>query len=128
MTVGSADTLNGSHPLPYARPAGSATLDRIRSVTLSSITLPLATPISDAKVFTGRQRPMTEVAFLFAGITTENGQQGIGFSYSKRAGGPGQFAHAREIAPVLIGSTCSVRQPRRSATSRAVSRESSMPR
>ena len=28
---------------------------------------------------------------------------GLGFSYSKRAGGPGQFAHAKEIAPVLIG-------------------------
>lgn len=82
---------------------GDATIDRIRSVTLRSVTLPLATPISDAKVFTGRQKPMTEVAFLFAEITTENGHEGIGFSYSKRAGGPGQFAHAKEIAPVLIG-------------------------
>jgi len=27
----------------------------------------------------------------------------VGFSYSKRAGGPAQFAHAREIAPDLIG-------------------------
>ncbi len=83
--------------------AGAATIDRIRSVKLSSITLPLATPISDAKVFTGRQKPMTEVAFLFAEILTEDGHEGIGFSYSKRAGGPGQFAHAQEIAPVLIG-------------------------
>ena len=82
---------------------GAATIDRIRSVKLSSITLPLATPISDAKVFTGRQKPMTEVAFLFAEIRTEDGHEGIGFSYSKRAGGPGQFAHAQEIAPVLIG-------------------------
>jgi L-alanine-DL-glutamate epimerase-like enolase superfamily enzyme len=83
--------------------AGAATVDRIRSVQLSSITLPLATPISDAKVFTGRQKPMTEVAFLFAEIVTEDGHEGVGFSYSKRAGGPGQFAHAKEIAPVLIG-------------------------
>ena len=82
---------------------GSPVLDRIESVTLSSVILPLATPISDAKVLTGRQRPMTEIAFLFAEIRTEAGLEGIGFSYSKRAGGPGQFAHAREIAPELIG-------------------------
>jgi L-alanine-DL-glutamate epimerase-like enolase superfamily enzyme len=81
----------------------TATLDRISSVTLSSVTLPLPTGISDAKVLTGRQRPMTEVAFLFAEITTEAGHEGVGFSYSKRAGGPAQFAHAREVAPDLIG-------------------------
>src|SRR5919205_2221500 len=46
---------------------------------------------------------MTEVAFLFAEIRTEAGLEGVGFSYSKRAGGPAQFAHAREIAPDLIG-------------------------
>ena len=80
-----------------------AVLDRVASVTLSSVTLPLPDAISDAKVFTGRQRPMTEVAFLFAEIRTEGGHEGIGFSYSKRAGGPAQFAHAREIAPDLIG-------------------------
>ncbi|WP_033440618.1 L-talarate/galactarate dehydratase [Saccharothrix sp. NRRL B-16314] len=77
--------------------------DRIASVALSSVTLPLPTGISDAKVFTGRQRPMTEVAFLFAEIRTEAGLEGVGFSYSKRAGGPAQFAHAREVAPDLVG-------------------------
>ncbi|OON83067.1 L-talarate/galactarate dehydratase [Streptomyces tsukubensis] len=82
---------------------GEATVDRIAWIKLSSVTLPLATPISDAKVLTGRQKPMTEVAFLFAEIVTESGHEGIGFSYSKRAGGPGQFAHAREVAPALIG-------------------------
>ncbi|AOS64033.1 L-talarate/galactarate dehydratase [Actinoalloteichus hymeniacidonis] len=81
----------------------SAVLDRIASVTLSSVTLPLSTGISDAKVLTGRQRPMTEVVFLFAEITTEQGAEGVGFSYSKRAGGPAQFAHAKEVAPDLIG-------------------------
>lgn len=85
-----------------ARP-GPATLDRIERVRLSSVRLPLATPISDAKVLTGRQRPMTEVIFLFAEVTTTSGAEGVGFSYSKRAGGPAQFTHAREIAPVLIG-------------------------
>ncbi|NLU72763.1 mandelate racemase/muconate lactonizing enzyme family protein [Streptomyces sp. HNM0575] len=84
--------------------AGTATApDSIRSVALSSVRLPLDTPVSDAKVFTGRQRPMTEVALLFAELTTAQGHAGVGFSYSKRAGGPGQFAHAREVAPDLIG-------------------------
>ncbi|MFE7035300.1 mandelate racemase/muconate lactonizing enzyme family protein [Streptomyces sp. NPDC057621] len=77
--------------------------DRVAWLRLSSITLPLRTPVSDAKVLTGRQKPMAEVAFLFVEITTEQGYEGIGFSYSKRAGGPGQFAHAREIAASLIG-------------------------
>jgi L-talarate/galactarate dehydratase len=86
-----------------ASSSAPAVLDRIESVTLSSVTLPLPNPISDAKVFTGRQRPMTEVAFLFAEISTEAGLEGVGFSYSKRAGGPAQFAHAREVAPDLIG-------------------------
>ncbi len=86
-----------------ARTSSPAVLDRIESVTLSSVVLPLANPISDAKVFTGRQRPMTEVVFLFAEIRTEGGHEGVGFGYSKRAGGPAQFAHAKEIAPDLIG-------------------------
>lgn len=77
--------------------------DRITSVRLSSCYLPLATPISDAKVLTGRQKPMTEIVILFAEIESESGHHGFGFSYSKRAGGPGQFAHAQEIAPALIG-------------------------
>ena len=78
-------------------------IDRIAWVRVSSCVLPLATPISDAKVLTGRQKPMTEVVMLFAEVQTEGGHEGLGFSYSKRAGGPGQFAHAKEVAPVLIG-------------------------
>ena len=77
--------------------------DRIAWVRISSCYLPLANPISDAKVLTGRQKPMTEVAMLFAEIRTGDGREGLGFSYAKRAGGPGQFAHAKEIAPALIG-------------------------
>ncbi|MFE5309776.1 mandelate racemase/muconate lactonizing enzyme family protein [Isoptericola sp. NPDC056605] len=77
--------------------------DAIRSVQLSTLTLPLATAISDAKVFTGRQKPMTEVVFLVAEITTEQGHAGLGFSYSKRAGGPAQYAHAKEVADAAIG-------------------------
>ncbi len=82
---------------------GEASSDRIRHVKLSTLTLPLPTPISDAKVLTGAQRPMTEIVFLFAEIATEDDQHGIGFSYSKRAGGPAQYAHAKEIADRLIG-------------------------
>lgn len=79
------------------------TADRIARVRLSSVYLPLDRPVSDAKVLTGRQRPMTEIAFLFAEIGTEQGHEGIGFGYSKRAGGPGQYAHAKEIARDLVG-------------------------
>jgi len=75
----------------------------IRWVRLSSVRLPLAQAISDAKVFTGRQRPMTEVVLLFAELRTSAGLEGIGFSYSKRAGGPAQYAHAAEVAGDLLG-------------------------
>jgi L-talarate/galactarate dehydratase len=81
----------------------SASQDRIAWVQISSCYLPLANPIIDAKVLTGRQKPMTEIAMLFAEIETKDGHKGLGLSYSKRAGGPGQFAHAKEIAPALIG-------------------------
>jgi L-alanine-DL-glutamate epimerase-like enolase superfamily enzyme len=82
---------------------GEATTDRIAWVKLSLILLPLKAPISDAKVLTGRQRPLTEVAMLFAEIVSESGHSGIGFSYSKRAGGDGLYAHAKEIVGNLIG-------------------------
>jgi L-talarate/galactarate dehydratase len=81
----------------------TAVLDRIASVELSSVVLPMRTPVKDAKVLTGRQRAMTEVVLLFAEIRTGAGHEGLGFSYCIRAGGPAQFAHAREIVPDLIG-------------------------
>lgn len=77
--------------------------DRIAWIRLSSCILPLANPISDAKVLTGRQKPMTEIALLFAELRTHGGHEGLGFSYAKRAGGPGQYAHACEVAPALLG-------------------------
>lgn len=77
--------------------------DRIRKVKLSSLTLPLAVPVSDAKVLTGVQKPMTEIVFLFAEIATDDDHHGLGFSYSKRAGGPAQYAHAKEVARNLLG-------------------------
>jgi L-talarate/galactarate dehydratase len=83
--------------------SGEATTDRISWVKVSLTFLPLEAPISDAKVLTGRQKPLTEIAFIFAEIGSEQGHTGIGFGYSKRAGGQGMFAHARELAPALIG-------------------------
>jgi hypothetical protein len=44
--------------------------DPIAWVRLSTVSLPLAIAISDAKVFTGRQRPMTEIALLFVEVKT----------------------------------------------------------
>lgn len=83
--------------------AGPASQDAIKTVKLSLAYLPLARPISDAKVLTGRQKPLTQVAFLFCEIETESGHSGLGFSYSKRAGGPALYAHACEIADNLLG-------------------------
>ena len=92
-----------ANPLAAGLAPGPATTDRIEWIGLSLSFLPLASPISDAKVLTGRQKPLTEIAFLFAEIRTKDGHEGVGFSYSKRAGGPGQYAHAKEIAPALLG-------------------------
>ena len=69
---------------------GPASSDRIAAIQLSLVKLPLATPISDAKVLTGRQQPLTDIALVFAEIRSQDGHTGLGFSYSKRAGGPGQ--------------------------------------
>jgi L-alanine-DL-glutamate epimerase-like enolase superfamily enzyme len=87
--------------------AHPVTDDRISWIRVSSCFLPLPTPISDAKVLTGRQKAMTEVAMLFAEIETASGHRGLGLSYSKRAGGPGQFAHAVEVAPALLDEDAS---------------------
>ena len=92
-----------ANPLAAGGATGPASSDRIVGIRLSRVMLPLATPISDAKVLTGRQQPLTEIALLFAELRSQDGHAGLGLSYSKRAGGPGQFAHAQEIAPALLG-------------------------
>ena len=76
---------------------------RSTALTLSHVVLPIANPVSDAKVLTGRQKPLTETVLLFVEVTTEQGLTGMGFSYSKRAGGKAQFAHLKEVAEVAIG-------------------------
>jgi len=97
-----------SNVVSYAKvTAGARTAadsaDRIEWIKLSLTYLPLATPVSDAKVLTGVQKPLTEIAFIFCEIRTAGGHEGVGFGYSKRAGGPGIYAHAKEIAPNLLG-------------------------
>ncbi len=54
-------------------------------------------------MLTGRQKPLTEVAIIIAEIHSRDGFTGVGFSYSKRAGGEGIYAHAKEIADNLLG-------------------------
>ena len=76
--------------------------DRIEWVGLSLLVLPLATPISDAKVLTGRQKPLTEIAFLFAEIPRGR-PRGHRLLLQQARRRPGQYAHAKEIAPALIG-------------------------
>lgn len=98
---------SNSDTVSYAKVINSKTAadtaDRIEWVKVSLAFLPLATPVSDAKVLTGRQKPLTEVAIIFAEIRSRDGYEGIGFSYSKRAGGPGIYAHAKELADNLLG-------------------------
>jgi L-alanine-DL-glutamate epimerase-like enolase superfamily enzyme len=77
--------------------------DSIRWIKLRAVNLPLRAAVSDAKVLTGRQKPLEAVSLLFTEIETVQGHAGIGFSYSLRTGGPAQYAHAQEIAPLLIG-------------------------
>jgi L-alanine-DL-glutamate epimerase-like enolase superfamily enzyme len=75
----------------------------IREVALDSVLVPLGAPVSDAKVLTGVQRPMTHLPVLLARIRTADGAEGLGFTYATRGGGPGQYAHAVEVAPELVG-------------------------
>jgi len=77
--------------------------DKIKTIKLSKLLLPLKKAVSDAKVLTGKQKPLENVDLLFAHITTEHGRQGMGFSYALRVGGRAQYAHAKEIAGTLIG-------------------------
>ena len=81
----------------------SVSTDAICWVKITAVTLPLKKSVSDAKVLTGRQKPLNDVALLFAEIETKYGYRGLGFTYTLRTGGPAQFEHAKELAPLLIG-------------------------
>jgi L-talarate/galactarate dehydratase len=75
----------------------------ISKISCALYRVPLKEPVSDAKVATGRQRPLGDVDVVIAKVKTADGLEGIGFSYSKRAGGPALFAHAKQLASLLIG-------------------------
>ena len=77
--------------------------DPIQHVEVSLCRVPLPQAVSDAKVSTGRQKPLTHVDLLLAEIETRHGEKGFGFSYSLRAGGHAMLAHAKDIAGELIG-------------------------
>lgn len=78
-------------------------MDRVQHVEVALYRVPLKNPVSDAKVLTGRQRPLSHIAMLTATIDTTDGARGFGFSYALRAGGAALYAHATEIAGELIG-------------------------
>lgn len=84
-------------------PDNNSGTDRIASVKLTKVKLPLLKSISDAKVIQGKQSPLVDVDILLAHISTAEGGEGLGFSYALRIGGDAQYAHAKEIAPLLIG-------------------------
>jgi L-alanine-DL-glutamate epimerase-like enolase superfamily enzyme len=77
--------------------------DPIQHVEVSLCRVPLPQAVSDAKVSTGRQKPLTHVDLLLAEVETRHGEKGFGFSYSLRAGGHAMLAHAKDIAGELIG-------------------------
>lgn len=79
------------------------TTDKISDVRLSHVLLPLAKAASDAKVMTGRQKPLTGVSLLLVELETGDGHCGMGFGYVLRAGGRAQYAHAQELAPFVLG-------------------------
>ncbi|MBD3949093.1 mandelate racemase/muconate lactonizing enzyme family protein [Tuanshanicoccus lijuaniae] len=78
-------------------------VDKIKSVDVRLICVPLAKPVSDAKVIQGKQTPLKEVMITVATIITEDGREGIGYTYCKRFGGPAQYSLSKEYAPLLIG-------------------------
>lgn len=91
------------NPLNAGLPPGEASSDQVVWARVSHVAMPLANPVSDAKVLAGRQKPLSEVSFLFVELQSAQGHEGIGYSYSKRAGGQAQFTHAREIGDQILG-------------------------
>ncbi|MDF0601967.1 mandelate racemase/muconate lactonizing enzyme family protein [Psychromarinibacter sp. C21-152] len=83
-------------------PDRAAAQDALTGITLSHIVLPLENPLSDAKVLTGRQSPLSAVDILACEAVSENGHRGMGFAYTLRAGGSGMFALACEVADRIL--------------------------
>jgi hypothetical protein len=83
-----------SESVTYAKASGVKTAaetgDRIDHVKLSLAFLPLATPVSDAKVLTGRQKPLTEVAIIIAEIHSRDGLKASALA-TQTCGRPGHL-------------------------------------
>lgn len=90
-------------PAPARASQPGTRCDAVCAARVSLIRLPLSRPISDAKVLTGRQAPLTEVALVIVRLQTRDGHEGLGFSYTLRTGGSALYELVREIAPLLIG-------------------------
>ena len=90
--LGSQARLTRVDPQPQPRPEVSKTVDPIKTVEVALYQVPLQKPVSDAKVLTGRQKPLAHVDLLAATIETAHGARGFGFSYSLRAGGAALLA------------------------------------
>ncbi|KAF1047311.1 L-talarate/galactarate dehydratase [Xylophilus sp.] len=78
-------------------------METLKNVEIALYQVPLKQALSDAKVLTGRQKPLAQVDMLTAAVETSSGARGFGFSYSLRAGGNALFAHAKDLAGALIG-------------------------
>ncbi|MGX9936566.1 L-talarate/galactarate dehydratase [Advenella kashmirensis] len=75
--------------------------DNIENILVSLYQVPLKKPVSDAKVLTGRQKPLSHIAMLTVTVTTREGAKGFGFSYCLRSGSKALYAHACELAEGL---------------------------
>lgn len=91
--------------------------DRIAHIKLSHCVLPLAMPVSDAKVLTGRQKPMTEIAFIFArsprkaaraasALATANARAGRGCLHMRKRLHRMRLAKMRTTSPNSGRSSC----------------------
>src|SRR5699024_9112168 len=77
--------------------------DRIVYLKNKLLSVPLKMAVSDAKVVMGKQRTLANVFLTCTEIKTENGLEGMGFTYALRAGGYSQYQLANEFAPLLLG-------------------------
>ena len=77
-------------------------MSRIEKIRLSHLKVPLNLGFADAKVATGKQSALTHVDLLVVELESEDGFDGLGFSYTLRAGGTAFFALAQELSPMLF--------------------------
>lgn len=103
MSLDLSKRLISARPPLAGAPRGAASQDALAGLKLSHVMIPLKFALSDAKVLTGRQSPLTHVDILTVEAVSEAGHRGMGFCYTLRAGGAGMFALAREIAPRIMG-------------------------